>query len=249
MSLKIIGAGFGRTGTLSTYKALNILGFPCYHMFEVIENKENKTHLDFWNKVANAPAGQQHNWEEVFESYTATVDNPGCCVWRELLQTYPEAKVLVTLHPRGAEAWYESTMDTIYFTESMWQFKFLKLFTPFAKKMGNMTSKLIWQRSHKGTMRNKAAAIARYQEHIEEVKAAVPADRLLIFTVDQGWEPLCRFLEVEVPKSAFPKVNDRAEIKKTIADITKGAYVFLAIGALALVGTFYGLTKYWGRVK
>ncbi len=58
MSLKIIGAGYGRTGTLSTYTALNSLGFPCYHMFEVIENKENKTHLDFWNKVANSPGGQ-----------------------------------------------------------------------------------------------------------------------------------------------------------------------------------------------
>jgi hypothetical protein len=249
MSLKIIGAGFGRTGTMSTQKALNMLGFPCYHMFEVIENKENKNHIDFWNRVANAPAGQQHNWNEVFEKYAATVDNPGCCVWRELLQTYPEAKVLVTLHPRGPEAWYESTMDTIYFTESMWQFKFLKIFTPFAKKMGNMTSKLIWQRSHKGTMRNKDAAIARYNEHVAEIKAAVPADRLLIFTVDQGWEPLCRFLEVEVPNSEFPHVNDRAAIKKTIADITKGAYVFLAIGTLALAGSLYGLYKNLRKAK
>ncbi len=77
MSLKIIGAGFGRTGTLSTFNALNTLGYPCYHMFEVIENKENKSHLDFWNRVANAGEGQQHDWNEVFEKYTATVDNPG----------------------------------------------------------------------------------------------------------------------------------------------------------------------------
>ncbi len=246
MSLEIIGAGFGRTGTLSTRTALNTLGFPCYHMFEVIENKENKTHLDFWNGVANAPAGEQHDWNEVFEKYTATVDNPGCCVWRELLEANPDAKVLVTLHPRGPEAWYESTMDTIYFTEGMWQFNFLKLFTPFAKKMGNMSSKLIWQRSHKGTMEDKDAAIARYHEHIEEVKSAVPSERLLIFSADQGWAPLCKFLGVEIPNSEFPNVNDRAEIKKTIADITKGAYVFLAIGAFALIGIFYGLTKFLG---
>lgn len=243
MSIKIIGAGFGRTGTLSTCTALNTLGYPCYHMFEVIENKENKTHLDFWNGVANAPAGQQHDWAQVFDKYTATVDNPGCCVWRELLEAYPDAKVLVTLHPRGPEAWYESTMDTIYFTESMWQFNFLKLFTPFARKMGNMSSKLIWQRSHKGTMTDKTAAIARYHAHVEEIKAAVPADRLLIFTVDQGWGPLCEFLGKEVPDAEFPNVNDRAEIKKTIKDITKGAYVFLAISALALTGIIYGLTR------
>jgi hypothetical protein len=167
MSLKVIGAGFGRTGTLSTCTALNKLGFPCYHMFEVIENKENKNHLDFWNKVANAPAGQQHNWSEVFEKYTATVDYPGCCVWRELWETYPDSKVLVTHHPRGPEAWYESTKETIYLPEIMWQVKFLKLFTPFAKKMGNMTSKLIWKRTLKGAMTNKQAAIARYHEIVE----------------------------------------------------------------------------------
>lgn len=243
MSLKIIGAGFGRTGTLSTCTALNSLVYPCYHMFEIIENKENKGHLEFWNDVANAPAGEQHNWDQVFKKYTATVDNPGCCVWRELLEAYPEAKVLVTLHPRGPEAWYESTMDTIYFTESMWQFKFLRLFTPFAKKMGNMTSRLIWQRSHKGTMENKEAAIARYNEHIEEIKAAVPADRLLIFKVTEGWEPLCEFLGEEVPEVEFPNVNDREEIKKTIKDITKGAYIFLGIGALLLAAMAYGLVK------
>lgn len=246
MSLKIIGSGFGRTGTLSTHNALNSLGYPCYHMFEVIENKENKTHLDFWNNVANASADTQHDWNEVFEKYTATVDNPGCCVWRELYEAYPDAKVILTLHPRGPEAWYESTMDTIYFTESMWQFKFLALFTPFAKKMSNMSSKLIWQRSHKGTMEDKDAAIARYHEHIDELKTAIPEDKLLIFSVDQGWEPLCKFLGVEVPKTDFPNVNDRAEIKKTIADITKGAYVFLAIGVLILSGIIYGLSRFLG---
>ena len=244
MSLKIIGAGFGRTGTMSTFTALNEIGFPSYHMKEVILNKENKSHLDFWNRVANAPAGQQHDWSEVFANYTATVDNPGCCVWRELLEAYPDAKVVLTLHPRGPEAWYESTIDTIYFTENRWQFRFLALFTPFAKKMRNMSSKLIWQRSHKGTMNNKAAAIARYAEHIEEVKAAVAADKLLIFKVDQGWEPLCNFLGVEVPTTPFPNVNDRAEVKKTIADITKGAYLFLTLGVLLLIAIAYGLLKF-----
>ncbi len=109
-----------------------------------------------------------------------------------------------------------------------------------------MSSKLIWQRSHKGTMDNKAVAIARYHEHVEEIKKAVPPERLLIFKVDQGWEPLCKFLDVEVPKSEFPNVNDRAEIKKTIADITKGAYVFLAIGALALAVILFLLIKFLG---
>ncbi|TJY62277.1 sulfotransferase [Sinimarinibacterium sp. CAU 1509] len=243
MSLKVVGAGYGRTGTLSLCTALNQLGFPCYHMFEVIGNKDNKTHLDFWRKVANGKPGTQYEWNEVFSKYTATVDNPACCVWRELVAAYPDAKVVLTVHPRGADAWYESTMDTIYFTESMWQFKVLELTTPFGRKFGDMSRKLIWQRSHQGTMRDRNRAIERYHQHIAEVKAAVPADKLLIFSVDQGWAPLCDFLGVPVPSTEFPNVNDRAQIKQTIAGITRGAYVIVGVAAVALAGMAYGLLR------
>ena len=243
MPLKIIGAGFGRTGTMSTYTALNQLGFPCYHMIEVLENKANKSHLDFWWKVANTPAGTQHNWEEVFAGYTAAVDNPACCVWRELIAAYPDAKVLLTLHPKGPDAWYESTIDTIYFTENRWQFKVLEITTPFGRKFGQLSRRLIWQRSHRGTMDDRARAIAHYKQHIEEVKAAVPADRLLIFSVDQGWEPLCRFLGVPVPAGDFPNVNDRVQIQEILGKITRGAYGILAGAAVAAAGMIYGVAR------
>jgi hypothetical protein len=228
MALKIIGTGFGRTGTLSTYEALKQLGYPCYHMIEVLRNPANKSHMDFWARVAEQPAGTQHNWEEVFAGYTAAVDNPACCVWRELMEAYPDAKVLLTLHPRGAEAWYDSTIDTIYFTETMWQSKLLEIFMPRVRKFARMSHKLVWQRSHKGTMNDRAKAIAHYNAHIEEVKAAVPPEKLLIFSADQGWEPLCRFLGVPAPEGAFPNVNDRAQIKTMIAQMTRGAYFILA---------------------
>ena len=240
MTLKVIGAGYGRTGTMSTYTALKQLGFPCYHMIEVLQNKANKTHLDFWRKVANSPPGTKHDWEQVLSQYTAAVDNPTCCVWRELMAAYPDAKVLLTLHPRGPEAWYESTMDTIYFTENVWQFKVLELFTPFGRKMGDMSRKLIWQRNHKNTMEDRAKAIAQYKQHIEDLKAAVPPEKLLIFTVTEGWAPLCRFLDLPVPATPFPNVNDRADVKKIITDITKGAYVILGGGAVVLAALIYG---------
>ena len=240
MTLKVIGAGYGRTGTMSTYTALKQLGFPCYHMIEVLQNKANKAHLDFWRKVANSPPGTKHDWEQVLSQYTAAVDNPTCCVWRELMAAYPDAKVLLTLHPRGPEAWYESTMDTIYFTENVWQFKVLELFTPFGRKMGDMSRKLIWQRNHKNTMEDRAKAIAQYKQHIEDLKAAVPPEKLLIFTVTEGWAPLCRFLDLPVPATPFPNVNDRADVKKIITDITKGAYVILGGGAVVLAALIYG---------
>ncbi len=243
MTLKFIGAGFGRTGTFSTRIALNQLGFPCYHMHEVTGNKANANHLEFWHKVANAPAGAQHDWGQVFANYTATVDNPGCCVWRELMAAYPEAKVLLTLHPGGPEAWYQSTRETIYFTETMWQFKLLKLFFPVRRKFGDMLHKLIWQRSHRGSMTSRKAAIARYHEHIAEVEAAVPPEKLLVYSVDQGWAPLCEFLGAPVPNGDFSNVNDRASMKKMIAKIAKGAYVVLAIGGAALGAILYGIVS------
>lgn len=240
MGLKIIGAGFGRTGTWSTFAALNQLGFPCYHMQEVLLNKENKSHVDFWCNVANSPPGTPHPWNHVFEKYTATVDNPGCCVWRELIAAYPDAKVLLTLHPRGAEAWHESTVDTIYFTETHWQWRILEWLTPFGRKFGSISHKLIWQRSLQGTMSDKTRAIARYNAHIDEVIAGVPAEKLLIFKVTDGWAPLCNFLGVDEPESEFPNLNDRASIKKTIKGVTIGAYTTLGLTVAAAAAVMYG---------
>jgi hypothetical protein len=243
MTLKVIGAGLGRTGTHSTQLALNALGFPCYHMTEVILNKDNKTHLDFWRKVGNAPPGSEQDWDQVFAKYTATVDFPACSVWRELSAAYPNAKVLLTLHPKGPDAWYESMMETIYFTESMWQFKVLEMLTPFGRKFADMIQKLAWDRALSGTMPDKAKAIAAYSSWAEEVKAAVPADKLLVFKVTDGWAPLCAFLGVAAPDTKFPNVNDRAEFKKNIAGVAMGAYALLAGIAAAVVVVLGG--AYW----
>ncbi|WP_424927761.1 sulfotransferase family protein [Amaricoccus tamworthensis] len=236
MTLKVIGAGFGRTGTMSTYAALNELGFPCYHMVELLQNPANRDHVEFWRQVANSEPGTQHDWEKVFKNYSAALDNPACCVWKELAEAYPDAKVLLTLHPRGADAWYDSTMDTIYFTQNTWQYKVLEIFTSKERRFGEMARKLIWQRFLRGTMEDREKAKARYENHIEEVKAAIPPERLLVFSVDQGWEPLCEFLGVEVPEKEFPNVNERANLMRSVRNSKKRAYKILAaLGAGALV--------------
>lgn len=241
MSLQIIGAGYGRTGTTSTKIALQILGYPCYHMSELLQNTSNKEHLDFWNRVANQSKGQQHNWSEVFSNYKATVDNPGCAVWQELYESYPNAKVILTIHPRGPSAWYDSAMDTIYSGEVLWQYKLLRILFPRHRKFGNMASKLIWKRLHRETMKDKSAAIIQYKKHIEEVKSIVPSDRLLIFSADQGWGPLCEFLSVAVPDREFPKVNERAEMKRKIRAQIRWGYFLVIVIFLALAGMIWVL--------
>lgn len=243
MGLKLIGAGYGRTGTMSVYTALNQVGLPCYHMMEVMKHPG---HLDFWLKVARAPAGTQHDWNEIFAGYRAAVDNPPVCVWRELAQAYPEAKVLLTLHPKGPDGWYDSTIETIYRPETMWQSLVLRALVPRMRKFGEMTRKLVWERSHRGTMTDRAAAIARYHAHVQEVKAAIPPERLLIYTADQGWEPLCGFLGIPVPATPFPNVNDRATMKKMMRGMAAMAYVLLAGLALVAVGIVTAVLKIFG---
>lgn len=104
-----------------------------------------------------------------------------------------------------------------------------------------MSKKLIWQHLHRDTMPDRAKATAFYNRHIEEVKAAVPAERLLIFTADQGWKPLCDFLGVAVPNTPFPNVNDRAEFQKIKRNVSRGAYVILGAGAAIAVAVIAGI--------
>jgi hypothetical protein len=92
MALEVIGPGFGRTGTNSLRRALEVLGFePCHHMYEVSGNKKQ---LSLWEAKSR---GESVDWDEVFEGYHAQVDWPGAAYWRELCAYYPDAKVVLSV--------------------------------------------------------------------------------------------------------------------------------------------------------
>jgi Sulfotransferase domain len=193
--LKIIGAGFGRTGTLSLKYALEELGFrPCYHMTELFSKPGAS---EMWEAIAR---GAPVDWNTVFAGYQATVDWPACAFYKELMQAYPEAKVLLTV--REPEKWYESARNTIY------QVTDRNRLSPHAR----MINSLIWEGTFDCRFEDKAYAIAIFQRHIEEVRQFVPAEKLLVYAVKEGWEPLCAFLGVKVPvDTPFPHLNDREE--------------------------------------
>jgi hypothetical protein len=196
--LKIIGAGFGRTGTLSVKAALEALGLvPCYHMTEVFRHPE---HAAIWQA---AYRGQAVDWEQVFAEYAAAVDWPACTFYEQLLGVYPQAKVLLTV--RDPERWYESVRETIYTASRMGG-------APPGVPMDvpHMIDALIWQGTFDGAFEDKRRAIAIFEEHNREVQARIPADRLLVYDVKEGWELLCRFLSVAPPAvQPFPHLNDR----------------------------------------
>ena len=199
MTLTVIGAGFGRTGTLSLKLALEALGFaPCYHMVEVFEHPE---HIPLWTA---ATAGQ-YDWDALFTNYRAAVDWPACSFWQPLLEHYPEAKVILTV--RDPQAWYASVRKTIYpATQST-----SSEVPPEVQAQRQMANTLVWQQTFQGRIEEPDYAIAVFERHNAAVQAALSPQQLLVLNVMEGWEPLCRFLDCPVPDQPFPNTNSSEE--------------------------------------
>lgn len=217
-SLKIIGAGFGRTGTLSLKVALEELGFgPCYHMTELLHRPGD---FAFWEA---ATKGEAVNWHDIFDNYQATTDWPACTFYQDLMKVYPDAKVLLTI--RNPESWYESAQSTIYQISRFATisplgrliFRIMRMFAINGPRIGMLANTLVWKKTFHGRFADKAYALEVFKQHIEDVKSYVPADKLLVFEVKEGWEPLCAFLGVAVPDKPFPRLNERGNFRGNVA--------------------------------
>jgi hypothetical protein len=243
--VKVIGAGFGRTGTMSLKVALEELGFgPCYHMIEVIENPE---HVEFWEAAwRRLPV----DWERFFEDYEATVDWPACTFYEDLIHRYPDAKVLLSV--RDPERWYESTRNTIYEITKITVgsrlsrviFAFVRIFAPGVFKMSRMGNEIIWQGTFDGRFEDREYAMGIFNRHNEAVKRLVPPEKLLVYEVKEGWAPLCEFLGVEEPQEPFPRLNDTAELRQRIRGVKA---ISLAALALLTVTVFALLRRRAGK--
>ncbi len=198
MSLAVIGAGFGRTGTLSLKLALEQLGFgPCYHMIEVVRSPERGQH---W---IDAAEGRAVDWNTVFAGYRATVDWPACDYWRELTRAFPDAKVILSI--RDPESWYRSAQNTIF---SQWSRDRVAANPHMLRIL-----RAIAEHNFAGSLSDKDGLIAAFNRHNAAVQSAIPAERLLVYQADEGWEPLCRFLGVTIPSEAYPAVNTTEEFQ------------------------------------
>lgn len=203
MGLQVIGAGFGRTGTLSLKVALEQIGFgPCHHMHEVMSNKDDVPFFTEAASLLNGNPDKAVDWDAIYSRYNAAVDFPNSCFYKQLVEKYPDAKVVLTV--REPEKWYDSAANTIYRYRQADQVS-----TP---GMQQMVEQVVWRGIFKGKFEDKEAAIKIFNDNIEEVKRYVPADRLLVFSVKDGWKPLCQFLGVPIPDTPFPRVNERASM-------------------------------------
>jgi len=205
MSLNVIGAGVGRSGTYSLKLALEQLGLgPCHHMEEVIFDAPRQVPL--WQSAVDG----KPDWDTIFAGYNSAVDWPTAAFWQELAARYPQSKVILTV--RSPESWHESFSSTIY-----------KLIAGRADAPPHMRD---WFTMGVGCLLktgvreglDRDALIAFFNDHVARVKAAIPANRLLVLEIKDGWEPLCAFLGKPVPATPFPQTNTRSDFWDRLKD-------------------------------
>jgi hypothetical protein len=203
MTLKLIGAGLGRTGTHALKTALNQIGFgPCHHMEEVVNDMDRQVPL--WQAAVDG----RPDWPEIYKGYVSAVDWPTATYFRELHQAYPNAKFILTV--RSTQSWAESFSETIYMA--------------LAGRANAPAEKQAWLEMAMGVIAaagiregmELASLMAAFDAHVAAVKATIPPEQLLVFQVKDGWGPLCDFIGVQAPTTAFPRTNDRAEFWELI---------------------------------
>ena len=199
-TLQVIGAGFGRTGTLSMRTALVRLGFgPCDH---IVENEEHPGRFALWDEaLRQKTADEPIDWRPLLTGFQAIVDWPGAYFWRELTTAHPEAKVVLTV--RDPERWVDSISATIFAMSD--------------EQLPEGSRDIIFTRTFNDRLTDRAHCLAVFAQHVQAVREAIAPNRLLVFDVREGWEPLCAFLGVPVPvDEPFPHVNDTAAFQTDI---------------------------------
>jgi hypothetical protein len=209
MSLAVFSAGFGRTGTMSLKLALEEIGLgPCHHMKEVVDHGE--VQIPLWN----AACAGQPDFAAIYSGYPAAVDWPTAAFWREVAQAYPDARVI--LSTRSAESWYQSfsqTILSILVAPDTWPAS--------ARPWLEMVTDVVIRRSFGGKT-GRDDLIGAFLAHEAAVKAAIPPEKLLVFDVREGWEPLCAFLGTPVPSSPFPRTNSKEEFFELVNAAMQG---------------------------
>lgn len=203
MTLRVIGAGVGRTGTNSLQLALQrLLGAPCYHMHEVFPRPDD---IPVWHAAA---LGTMPDWPAFLSEFAAAVDWPASAFWSELAAAFPDALIVLSTR-RDAETWWRSASGTIFpatlaADEGPWR---------------HMATAMLEHR-FTGAIEDRSACIAAYEAHNARVRAQAPAARLLEWQVEDGWAPLCAALDLPVPDEPFPHVNSSADFGKRLGPDT-----------------------------
>ncbi|KAF8570844.1 Cell wall integrity and stress response component 1, partial [Paragonimus westermani] len=258
--LLIIGAGLMRTGTTSLKIALEtLLGQPCYHMSDIVMHY-GEPHIKQWllnfQKMKETDGNNDRFlWDDIFYGCVSAVDYPTCAFYKELMNVYPNAKVILT--ERDPRAWVDSCRSTTLCTDmlrtptigtrlSFWLRNLKSLptlhHTMFAHTLGE----------NYASMSDKTL-IDAFELWNKTVQKDVQTKRLLVYRVEQGWSPLCKFLMIPEPPvdTPFPHLNKKEEMAKNIrilfnqGRLIDTMFLYLLI-LIPLIWAFYNyIFNYW----
>ena len=238
----IIGAGFGRTGTSSFQKAMEILGFgKCYHMREAIYDG----HAEQWIKISDSRDPNLIRDMLDKGGYRSTCDIPSAIYWKEQLKAYPDA--MVVLNMRDPEKWYKSWMDTVAYMQPDFHVCpfgiriILGLGVSVLKGFAEMNTRVTTRDTFHGDL-SKKNMIKTYNLHVADVRSSCPPEKLLEFSYTDGWEPLCTFLKVPIPDVPYPNLNDAVSFKRTTFFIDVLGYVVFVLGC-GIPGLYYARSR------
>lgn len=211
--MKLIGVGFGRSGTMSLKGAIEQLGAnPCFHMIDLIMGESKERDLAYWERIA---AGEDVDWHEVFDGWQATVDWPACRYWRELAEAFPDAPIL--LNHRDFDGFYKSCENTILAVKKAAQAGELTPDSnrePPSPKLFGIIEQLIWQGDFQGRFEDREWVRQMYHDRIETIKREIPSDRLIVWELGKdGWGPIADTLGVPAPDEPFPHLHDTNEFR------------------------------------
>lgn len=242
-----------RTGTTSFTAALEILlKGPVYHGgTQLIKNDES--HIKKWIDVTQhtpirSEADREYvlnGIEQLVHGYAACTDVPTAAFTDELMTLYPNAKVICTV--RDPDKWWASMEPVVRHANLKvlaWILKTVPVLRYFRQFHDSMDDGRFGELYFRKGERKQPARVT-YDRHIEHLKSTVPADKLFFFDVRDGWEPLCKILEVPVPKGVpFPRMND----SEVMANFMKGSVRQGLINWASIIGASLAATAAVGLV-
>ncbi|CAO3629789.1 unnamed protein product [Mucor hiemalis] len=167
---------------------------------------------DFYNAYYHR---ESVDWDKLYKNYNAGVDWPTVTFYKELLNRYPDAKVILTI--RSADSWYNSVKNTLH-RHSLRSDKIDPNHPTY--RVARMINTFLFEGLIGDTDRfeqNEMQIKQMFIDHNEEVMKFVPKDQLLVLELGEGWEKLCAFLGKEVPDVPYPILNSTQDFQQNIS--------------------------------
>ncbi|CAK8689028.1 unnamed protein product [Clavelina lepadiformis] len=209
--MKVVVAGFSKTGTKSMQAALIELDYKVYDSVDSFWFHGNQ-----WNKIFTT-GGCIEDFKAMYENIDAVTDFPACFFWEEISSVFPECKIILTV--RDEDSWWKSQNAQISEIKNNWAFQLMQILSPTGWKFFRYLQLLFaccygicLRHPFDYKTRNKMVSVHPFRRHQTYCLQRAPKDRLLVYHINEGWEPLCKFLGKEIPNTTFPHQNKGATI-------------------------------------